>query len=202
VGAINPLVQGTTAKSIYPRSLAAHALGSVLAGALAGGGVGWLGGQLPVVDRLAWWPGLGLLAGLLVLRELGWLRFPIPQVRRQTVKTWFPAASASRAAFWWGLDLGSGLTTLVTFSGYWLIVAAAVLKGDAAFGALLLGGYGLGRSLPIVLVPMTTDCRRTLQPEYVGRVIAYRPRLRRWHLALLTATTLGLLAGVLRTWLG
>jgi hypothetical protein len=191
-----------TERTIYPRSLAAHALGSVLAGALARGVVGWLGGWLPVTDRFAWWPGLGLLASLLVLRELGWLRFPIPQFPRQTVKTWFPAVSAAHAAFWWGLDLGSGLTTLVTFSGYWLIVAAAVLKGDAAFGALLLGGYGLGRSLPIALAPLGTDCRRTLQPEYVGRVVACRPRLRPWHLALLTATTLGLLAGVMRAWLG
>jgi hypothetical protein len=95
------------------------------------------------------------------------------------------------AAFWWGADLGSGLTTLVTFSGYWLLVAAVLLRGGAIYGAIVLGLYATGRALSVAVVPLLLDRNLPLLPALRG-LWQYRPSLHRWHAYGLLGLALGI----------
>lgn len=89
---------------------------------------------------------LGLLLGL---RELRILRFPIPQMPRQTAKQWRHRMGPIAAAFAWGADLGSGITTYIRYGGFWLLPASAVLSESVTVGAVLIGAFGIARGLTI-----------------------------------------------------
>lgn len=147
------------------------------------------------------WLGLGGLSLVLALREFGWLTFNIPQWRRQTGKTWYARLGPIGAAWWWGLDLGSGLTTLVTFSGYWLLVLAALLKGIPLYGGLVLGLYGLGRALSVALTPFLFNLKGGENLwTHLDALLAGRLHLRRWHGYGLLGLALGLLMRGVMSW--
>jgi hypothetical protein len=154
--------------------------------------LGWLGGYVAgdLSERVVWLL-LGGISAALALREFGRFQFPVPQCRRQTQKVWGNRFGPATAAWWWGLDLGSGLTTIVTFSGYWLLVLAVLFGSDARYGAAVLGLYGLGRSLSVVLVPLLLDRTSTLLAA-LQRLRGYRPYLHRWHGYGLLGLALGL----------
>lgn len=176
-----PLGQGHRMRSLYDRALAAHIAGSLVSGLLAGGALGSIGGWVGLAppDRSVWL-GMGGLSLVLALREFGWLRFPVPQWPRQTQKLWGNRFGPVAAAWWWGLDLGSGLTTLVTFSGYWLLVLATFLRGSAGYGALVLGLFGLGRALAVSIAPQLFDRHRLLR-DTMHDLLREGHQLRRWH---------------------
>lgn len=151
-----------------------------MASVLAGSFLGWLGSWIPIRPSFpTLWLILGVLSLLLAIREFGWARFPIPQWKRQTEKTWSHRMHPIVAAWWWGIDLGSGLTTLVTFSGYWLLVIVALLQGEPGYGALVLGMYGLGRGLAVWLPPHLLKG----MPLQAGlrALLMNRSFLHRWH---------------------
>lgn len=60
------------------------------------------------------------------------------------------------SAFLWGVDLGLGLTTRVTFASYWVLLLACFALGDPFGGAVPLGSYGLGRTLLVASGPILT----------------------------------------------
>jgi len=196
LGALTPLGQGTRTWPVYRGTyiwaLIAHTAGSVISGALAGAGLGWLGAYL-VSGRLGptTWLSLGGLSLLLGFREFGWIQFPVPQWPRQTKKVWGLHFGRAVAAWFWGLDLGSGLTTLVTFSGYWILVLVALLGGEVVYGTLVLGLYGLGRGLSVAIVPLLLDHTLGLLAA-LQRVRGFGPSLHRWHGYGLLALAIGL----------
>jgi hypothetical protein len=51
----------------------------------------------------------------------------------------------------WGIDLGQGWTTFISFSGYYGLVVWSILAGKPYVGVFALGAYGLGRALPVVV---------------------------------------------------
>lgn len=55
----------------------------------------------------------------------------------------------------WGLELGQGWTTHIEFYGYYALVAWALLTGEPARGAIVLGSYGLGRGLSVLLAGLS-----------------------------------------------
>lgn len=171
----------------------AHGIGSELSGALVGlvaAEVGFLSLGHPgsAVASLV----LGLLAFALVLREIGILGFPITIVRRQTSKTWLDRFGPSVGAFVWGIDLGSGLLTIVVFSGYWLVLAAVVLSGSFGYGALVFGMYTLGR-LTAVLTPLRSVSHAPDVVTAVEPLLGDRPTLTRAHTITLGVLAAGLL---------
>jgi hypothetical protein len=193
LGALTPLGQRDDERSIYTKTRLFHIAGSLSSAILAGISLGWLGSRLPVriSEQVAWFI-LGTLSLTFILREFGWMRFPVPQMDRQTNKTWRSRFGPESAAWWWGLDLGSGLTTLVTFSGYWLLVLATLFKGEVIYGGLVIGLYGLGRALSVILVPLLFDSRISLVSNLVG-LWDNQLYLRRGHDYALMGLTVGLL---------
>lgn len=123
--------------------------------AFVGASLGWGGGLL-----LPEWvarPGLPVaitVALVAMARELGWISFPLPQLKRQTKDFWGKIFSGTIAATLWGLDLGLIFTTRLTFAGVWSLAAVAILIGEPAFGAVLFVMYWLGRTLSVWLAPL------------------------------------------------
>jgi len=87
-------------------------------------------------------------------RELGWVSYPIPQLKRQTKDVWARIFPRKVAAMLWGLDLGLTFTTRITFSGVWVLAIVTILIGKPAFGAALFVLYWLGRALSLWIAPL------------------------------------------------
>jgi hypothetical protein len=123
--------------------------------ALVGSILGVLGAVvLPSQGWLAGYLVLGAVAALAIARELVGPSIPVPQLRRQTPGIWAKTHGSTASAILWGLDLGLIFTTWFTFSGAWFVVALAVASGQAAFGAIVVLAYWLGRALSVWVAPL------------------------------------------------
>lgn len=133
--------------------MSAYAIGSISASMSIGGLLGLIGNFLGLP---ALWSRVALVAGtaVLSLMELGLVRRPIPRIRRQTGKLWRDRYGPVRSAFFWGADLGFGVTTQVTFASFWALLASCIVVANPGWGALLFGGYGLGRALLVASGPI------------------------------------------------
>lgn len=188
IGTITPLVQGAAGRSRWTSAIVLYGVGSLVASASLGAILGVLGKvlELPLhVSVIV----LATLAIFLALRELGVLDFPAPRFSRQTRKQWFLVGGAERAAFLWGLDLGFGLSTTRVFSSFWLLPVGALLLADPLAGALVMGSYGLGRTLLVATGPLLPR-----GPETTAFLADLMRSERQWHR--LHATAVGL-SGVL-----
>jgi len=96
---------------------------------------------------------IALIALVLAAREWGWITFRIPECRRQTQKIWAHEFGFVMASAMWGLHIGLGLATRITYGGFWVVVAIAVAAGDLSYGALLMTMYWFGRVLPLWIAP-------------------------------------------------
>jgi len=93
------------------------------------------------------------LALVLAASDFGLVNVRLPERKRQTEKVWahkfgFPVASAM-----WGLHIGLGFGTRITYGGFWVLVALALGLGDPRYGGLLMIAYWLGRTLPVWIAP-------------------------------------------------
>ncbi|MGH2443984.1 MAG: hypothetical protein ACRDFX_12585 [Chloroflexota bacterium] len=179
------------------RAMTAYTTGAILSGALVGAAAGLAGSVLRTSAFPAPWVALGVAGVLLTIREIGVLPFPIPQIRRQTNKTWYHHLGPVTAAWWWGVDTGSGLTTIVTYSAYWLVVIAVLLHGSALYGALALGLYALGRSTAVLAPALSFRGQTGAIVELTQRLLRKRSALHRWHASALSGITLSLLANAI-----
>lgn len=176
----------------YVSSLLAYTAGALLSGTIVGGLLGAVGSYLSeMISERGAWLLLSAVGLAFASREFELLRFPVPQWPRQTNKVWGNRFGFTAAAWSWGVDLGSGLTTIVTYSGYWILVLAAVLKGDVVYGAVILAMFALGRVSSVVIVPHMLESDRSLLDSLRG-LPAHRPDLQRWHRYSLVALAAGL----------
>jgi cytochrome c biogenesis protein CcdA len=97
--------------------------------------------------------GVALLALVLAAREWGWIRFSLPERRRQTEKVWAHEFGFIGASALWGFHIGLGFATRVTYGGFWAFVALGLALGNPLYGATLMLVYWLGRALPLWLAP-------------------------------------------------
>jgi hypothetical protein len=128
----------------------AGSVSSILVGMALGATGGWLAGGAA--------PGLGFyfisfLSLMLAAREFGWINFWLPERKLQTEKFWVHDFGFVMASAMWGLHIGLGFATRVTYGGFWVLVAVALALGDPLFGAVLMLVYWLGRALPVWVTP-------------------------------------------------
>ena len=146
---ITPVVHGGR-KIPYWTSVALHVLGATTAagafGALLGGTGDLLGAPWGAGGLLA----LGAVALLYALRE--GLRLPVPVFdrHRQVPDWWRTFYSPPVAALLYGLGLGVGFFTFLTFGTFVVVTVGAFLSGSAATGALISAPFGLARALSIL----------------------------------------------------
>jgi hypothetical protein len=127
-------------------------LGVTLAVGAAIGGLGHVTG-------LAGRPVLALagclaIALTLAARELGILRFRLPERPLQTEKVWMHEFGPVGAATLWGLHLSLGFFTRINYGGFWLLTILALGLGSPGLGALLMGGHWFGKALSVWVAPL------------------------------------------------
>lgn len=168
-----------------------YVAGSAVAGTLLGGLLGLVGRTLPpptawaaVVLAL-----LCLFGAVLDARLLG---ARLPTLRRQVNEDWLDTYRGWVIGLGFGVQLGLGITTIVTTSTVYLTLAAALLSGSWPAGALIGAVFGVVRALPQVATG------RLLSPAALGtahrRIAAWAPRAHRLALAAQCVVALGLFA--------
>ena len=147
---ITPVVHGGRRRR-WGVSVALHALGATLSAAAFGAALGGLGSLLGA----PWgkW-GLWVAAAIAVAyaaRELLGLKVPIPALRRQVPEWWRTFFSRPTASFLYGLGLGIGFLTYVSFGTLVAVSAVLLVLGDPVRGAVAMGAFGLARGLSVLV---------------------------------------------------
>ena len=139
---------------LWFRSVLAYTVAGCLSAGLVGGLLGtigsWLGGG--PANVIAFYV-IAFFSLVLAAREWQWLDFKLPERRLQTAKTWAHEFGFVTASAMWGLHIGLGFATRITYGGFWVLVAAAIALGNPMYGAVLMVVYWLGRALPLWVTP-------------------------------------------------
>lgn len=172
IGSITPLVK--VARIQWLRALIAYAIGSFTASAGVGLLLGILGGMLRPEALAA--SALAVVALALGAHEWGVVRLPLRSPSRQTCQIWTYRFGRIASAGLWGLDLGVCVSTRILFTSLWLILGLALLAANVVEGALIVTGYGIGRTLLVASGPFLL---RWL--DHDGAVNAALSGQRVWH---------------------
>lgn len=180
---ITPAVCGSRRRRRIALTL--FTLGAVASAALVGlafGLVGALvGGTAALVVAAA-------LAAVAALRELGVVRLPLPQARRQVPQWWHARLPLPVWSTGYGAGLGAGFFTFQPVATFWVACAAAVALGRPLAAAACFSLYGAGRALMVVL-PALREPELTAAVERLARL---RPALVRANGLLLAACAVAL----------
>lgn len=96
---------------------------------------------------------IGLLAIAYAVSDVGLLRMPRPILSKAVPITWWRRWGPYGSALVYGASLGIGVMTRVPFGAFYVLCAWCFLMGNVAYGALLMGTYGIMRAL--VLLPVS-----------------------------------------------
>lgn len=156
VGALTHL--GKVAHTYWLRSVIAYTVTGSLSALLVGSLLGWMGRWLGAAD-VCWL--VVPLALALAAREQGFVRFQLPERKRQTEKNWAHEFGFTAASAMWGFHIGLGFTTYVRYGGFWVLAFMAFGVGEPGYGALLMLLYWLGRAGPVWVMPLIWRGRDT-----------------------------------------
>jgi hypothetical protein len=153
----------TPIRSVQPstwfKATSVYTVGGILSASVVGGLTGLIGTHLGANCGFAF---LAIIAisVLLTARELLWVSFPLPQVRRQTNRFWAFEFGMVPAAWMWGTHIGLGFATVIRHGGIFALSAFSLTLGPSD-GAIIMGAYWVGRALPLwvagILLPPCND---------------------------------------------
>jgi sulfite exporter TauE/SafE len=132
---------------------------------------------------------IGLLALAYALSDVGLLRLPRPTLRQAVPVTWWRRWRPYGAALAYGAALGVGVMTRIPFGAFYVLCSWCVLKGDATYGALLMGTYGVARALMIFPASWGLYCHRTAITEWFSS-----PLFNLWRAQRILAVALSMFA--------
>lgn len=138
---------------LWFRSVLAYTVAGCVSAVLVGAVLGAVGRGLGGPAGGAAFYLIGFLSLVLAAREWGWIGFRLPERKLQTEKVWVHEFGFVTASAMWGLHIGLGFATRVTYGGFWVLVAVALALGDPVYGAVLMLVYWLGRTLPVWVAP-------------------------------------------------
>lgn len=136
----------------------AFAVGSIGAGALAGALTAALGALAPVGGSgraIA----LAAVLAVALLYDATPLRARLPSTRRQVNEDWMARYRGWVYGFAFGAQLGVGVATIVTCAAIYATVAAALLSGDPAIGAVIGATFGALRALSLLPARRARDAQ-------------------------------------------
>ena len=153
-------------------TVTAFIVGTTIAGAGLGAVAGAVGALLLPASigppaRLVALAAVGLLAVALDMRG-----DRVPGPRRQVNEDWLVAFRGWVYGLGYGVELGLGVTTVVSSAALYVAIVAAVATGDPARGAVVLGCFGAARGVSLL------SAARVRRPE---QLIALHARLGRWR---------------------
>jgi hypothetical protein len=163
-------------------TVAAFAVGAIVAGTAGGAVLGALGGLLPGRgwrDAAA----LGVLAVALGVDATG-LRRRLPTTRRQVNEDWMARYRGWVYGVAFGAQLGVGVVTVVTSAAIYAAAAGALLCGTAVTGGLVGGAFGLVRAASVGPARIAGD------PAGLARLHAGLDRLAPWGACLVVVAEL------------
>lgn len=127
--------------------VAGSVLGGVAAGVTAGAFGAWLVPSPPLVDGVV--IVVASVLGAAIDARLAGLR--LPTIRRQVDERWLHKYRGWVYGAGFGLQLGTGLATIVTSAAVYLMLVAAVLTHSPTGGAVIGAVFGVVRGASIVL---------------------------------------------------
>jgi hypothetical protein len=149
VETITPAVHGGR-KTRYLWSVGAHVLGAAIAAGALGLGLG-AGGYLLGAP----WGSRGLLgiAAIGGAYAMGAAGAPVPvlQRRRQVPDWWRTFFSPVTSSLLYGLGLGAGFFTFLSFGTLTVVAAVALASGDPLLGAAMCTPFGVARGLAVLV---------------------------------------------------
>jgi len=144
VETIVPVVHGTRTWLV---SVLMFGIGAVSSAAVLGM---LLGAALPAGGAAA----ALLIAAFAALEagaELGLLRLPLPQLRRQVPERWRERYPQPVTALLYGAGLGVGFATYLPVETLLVVAAGVAALAGPVGGAVVLAGFGLGRTLVLAV---------------------------------------------------
>lgn len=152
LGALTPLVKVAHGKKLWFQCVLAYTWAGSVSAATIGvllGEIGrWIGGtnttKLCIVS---------FVSLLLAAREWGLVRFRLPERKCQTEKVWAHEFGFVMASAMWGFHIGLGFATWITYGGFFVVVAFALVVANPFYGGMLMLLYWFGRALSVWLAP-------------------------------------------------
>jgi hypothetical protein len=132
-------------------SILLHTLGATLSAAAFGALLGGVGGLLDAPWGRAGVSAVLVVAALYFLREAFRLPLPVPDRHRQVPEWWRTFYSPPVASLLYGLGLGIGFLTFLTFGTYVAVTVGALVSGDFWRGILICAPFGLARGLSVLV---------------------------------------------------
>jgi len=192
IGTITPLVQGASSSKRWFWAFTSYTFGSTAASAFTGvllGGLGSLVGGPWSQGTI----GLACAAVVFGLIEVAAVPRPPRLIQRSTPRAWRQRFGPTGSALLWGADLGLAVTTRVTFSSTWFLLASVFTLASPLSGLALMCAYGAGRALLVASGPLILR-----DPDHVAVLDGLLIGVRAWHR--LHAYALVVIA-VLMTWM-
>jgi hypothetical protein len=156
VETITPVVHGGRNRR-YWVTVTLHVLATTVTAGLFGAVLGGLG----LLAHAPWGPvGRTLVIGFALLyaaRELFGLPIPVPDRHRQVPEWWRTFYSPPVAATLYGIGLGIGYATFLTFGTFVAVSVGAFLAADPVRGAFIVAPFGLARGLSVILAAGAGD---------------------------------------------
>jgi hypothetical protein len=140
-----PAVCGSRKRQMLAQAL--FAVAAVATSAALGLALGLAGDVLGASHAVLAAAALALVAAA---RELGLVRFPLPQARRQVPERWRFELPLPLWATGYGAGLGAGFFTFQPVSTFWVACAGALALARPLPAALCLSLYGAGRAAMVI----------------------------------------------------
>jgi hypothetical protein len=150
VETVAPVVYGDK-RSRYRLALLLHILSATASAALVGLAAGTVGLLLGAPWGTAGLIGVGAVAALYAFREVSGVPIPVPDRHKQVPLWWRTFYSPEVAGMLYGLGIGVGYLTYLSFGTYFAVTVAAVSTGNPLLGAALTAPFGFGRGLSVAL---------------------------------------------------
>src|SRR5437867_11798643 len=159
VQTITPVGHGGS-RARWRGSVAVHTVGTTVSAATLGallGSVGALAG--------APWGRAGVIvvagiASVYAMRELFRVPVPLPNLRRQVPEWWRTFFSPPVTSFLYGLGLGVGFLTYLSFGRLVPVALVAVVAGRPLVGLGVMAPFGLARGLSLLVTRGATTVQR------------------------------------------
>jgi|GEM_PF-2969436 hypothetical protein len=93
---------------------------------------------------------VGVVAIAYAFSDIGVIRLPRPRALHAVPVSWWRKWRPYGASIAYGAALGVGITTEVQFGAFYVLCLWCITQGNIAYGALLIGTYGVSRSVTIL----------------------------------------------------
>jgi len=157
---------------LWLKCVIAYSLGGLTSAVLVGFSLGTLGVVMLIFPETLRLTLLSMISTLFILRDVNLVSFRILERQRQTERSWVNDFGFLWASAMWGMHVGFGFGTRMTYGGLWILAVACVALGDLVFACGLMVMFWAGRCISVWLAPLLLSATPT--SDEILRVLAPR----------------------------